>query len=41
MMRYKVISTPAVAIDGELALSGSVPEPARIERWLKERANAR
>ncbi|MDZ7749760.1 MAG: thioredoxin family protein [Halofilum sp. (in: g-proteobacteria)] len=36
MMRYGVMSTPAVAIDGKLVHSGSVPDRETIEGWLRE-----
>lgn len=36
MMQYGVMSTPAVAIDGRLVHSGSVPDEGTIEGWLKE-----
>lgn len=35
MMRYGVMSTPAVVIDGELVHSGSVPGRETIESWLR------
>lgn len=35
IMGYKVMSTPAVAIDGELVHSGSVPDRSKIESLLK------
>lgn len=34
IMAYKVMSTPAVAVDGTVVHSGSVPEAARIKEWL-------
>ena len=34
IMRYRVMSTPAVAVDGKLVHSGSVPSRKDIERWL-------
>ncbi|MGM0694570.1 MAG: thioredoxin family protein [Pseudomonadota bacterium] len=36
IMGYQVMSTPAVAVDGTLVHSGSVPNRERIERLLKE-----
>ncbi|MFC2991474.1 thioredoxin family protein [Halomonas tibetensis] len=35
IMGYKVMSTPAVAIDGKLFHSGSVPDRGKIETMLK------
>ncbi len=35
MMRYGVMSTPAVVIDGEVVHSGSVPDRTTIEGWLR------
>ncbi|MFP4138834.1 MAG: thioredoxin family protein [Halomonas sp.] len=35
IMGYQVMSTPAVAIDGKLVHSGSVPDRDRIEAMLK------
>ncbi|MBA1147676.1 thioredoxin family protein [Ectothiorhodospiraceae bacterium WFHF3C12] len=35
IMRYQVMSTPGVAIDGKLVHSGSVPSREDIEGWLK------
>lgn len=35
MMRYGVMSTPAVVIDGKLVHSGSVPDRETIESWLR------
>lgn len=35
LMGYKVMSTPAVAIDGTLVHSGSVPDRDKIETMLK------
>lgn len=34
MMQYKVMSTPAVAIDGKLVHSGSVPDHDTIRSWF-------
>lgn len=36
MMNYGVMSTPAVVIDKVLKHTGSIPEKAMIESWLKE-----
>ncbi|MGJ7459244.1 thioredoxin family protein [Halomonas sp. MA07-2] len=35
IMGYKVMSTPAVAIDGTLVHSGSVPDRSKIETMLR------
>ncbi len=35
IMRYGVMATPAVAIDGKLVHSGSVPDRETIEGWLR------
>lgn len=35
IMGYQVMSTPAVAIDGKVVHSGSVPSRDDIEGWLK------
>lgn len=34
LLRYQVLSTPAVVVDGRLVHSGSVPDRSRIEQWL-------
>lgn len=34
MMQYKVMSTPAVVIDGKLVHSGSVPDNDTIRSWF-------
>lgn len=34
MMEYGVMSTPAVAVDGELVHSGSIPHSEQIIQWL-------
>lgn len=34
IMRHRVMSTPAVIIDGKLVHSGSVPSREAIEGWL-------
>ncbi|NYS60911.1 thioredoxin family protein [Vreelandella salicampi] len=36
IMSYQVMSTPAVAIDGKLAHSGSVPDRRKIETMLQD-----
>lgn len=34
IMEYQVMSTPAVAMDGKVVHSGSIPEHDRIAGWL-------
>ena len=34
MMQHKVMSTPAVVIDGKLVHSGSVPDRSTIRSWF-------
>ena len=35
LLKFKVMKTPAVVIDGELVHSGSVPSRGDIEEWLR------
>ena len=35
IMKYGVLSTPALVIDGKVAFSGKVPSPDEIEKLLK------
>lgn len=35
IMSYGVMSTPAVVLDKQLVHSGSIPDKAKIETWLK------
>jgi small redox-active disulfide protein 2 len=35
IMNYGVMSTPAVAVDGQVVHSGSIPNRAKITEWLK------
>ena len=35
MMRFGVMSTPAVVVDGVLMHAGSIPDRAKVESWLK------
>lgn len=35
MLKYGVMSTPAVVVDNQLMHSGSVPDRKKIEKWLK------
>ena len=34
IMRYGVMSTPAVVIDGQVVHAGGVPEKETVERWF-------
>jgi predicted thioredoxin/glutaredoxin len=34
VMRYGVMSTPGVVVDGQLVHSGSIPERPLVEQWL-------
>ena len=34
MMQHKVMSTPAVVVDGKLVHSGSVPDRGTIRSWF-------
>ena len=36
IMNYGVMMTPALAIDGEVKISGKVPKPKEIAQWMKE-----
>lgn len=35
IMRYGVMSTPGVVIDGKVVHAGGVPTRAQVESWLK------
>lgn len=35
IMGYQVMSTPAVAMDGKVMHSGSIPEHDKIAGWIK------
>ncbi|MBZ9537973.1 thioredoxin family protein [Modicisalibacter tunisiensis] len=35
MLKYGVMSTPAVVVDDQLVHSGSIPPRKKIEEWLK------
>ena len=35
IMRFGVMSTPAVVVDNVLMHSGSIPERKKVEGWLK------
>ncbi|CAN2040760.1 Thioredoxin [Candidatus Magnetomoraceae bacterium gMMP-15] len=34
--KYKVLSTPAVVVDGEVKSTGKVPSKADILKWIKK-----
>jgi len=34
IMRYGVMSTPGVVVDGKLVHSGGIPERSKVEAWL-------
>ncbi len=34
IMRYGVMSTPAVVVDGQVVHAGGVPSREKIERWF-------
>lgn len=34
IMRYGVMSTPGVVVDGKVVHAGGVPERAKVESWL-------
>ena len=36
IMEYQVMSTPAVALDGQVIHSGSIPTSDAIAEWLKD-----
>lgn len=36
IMEYQVMSTPAVAMDGKLVHSGSIPQREQILSWLNQ-----
>ncbi|MFC1717708.1 thioredoxin family protein [Candidatus Poribacteria bacterium] len=35
IMEYGVMMTPALAIDGEVKVSGKVPSPEQVAEWIK------
>jgi small redox-active disulfide protein 2 len=35
IMKYGVMITPAIAIDGEVKIAGKIPSPKQIAEWLK------
>jgi len=36
IMNYGVMMTPALAIDGDVKVSGKLPSPEQIAGWIKE-----
>ena len=36
IMNFGVMMTPALAIDGDVKVSGKVPSPDQIAGWIKE-----
>ena len=36
IMEYDVMITPALAIDGDVKVSGKVPSPDQIAEWIQE-----
>ena len=36
IMNYGVMMTPALAIDGDVKVSGKIPSPEQIAGWIKE-----
>ena len=36
IMNFGVMMTPALAIDGDVKVSGKVPSPEQIAGWIKE-----
>lgn len=36
IMEYQVMSTPAVAVDGKVVHSGSIPDDETIAGWLND-----
>jgi small redox-active disulfide protein 2 len=41
IMRYGVMSTPALVIDRTVVCAGKVPDGAQISQWLAEAAQSR
>jgi small redox-active disulfide protein 2 len=35
IMKYGVMITPAIAIDGEVKIVGKIPSPKQIAEWIK------
>lgn len=40
IMRYGVMSTPAVVVDNQLVHSGSIPDREKVEMWLEVGKNS-
>jgi len=38
IMKFGAMMTPALAIDGDVKVSGKVPSPEQIAKWIKESA---
>ena len=36
IMNYGIMMTPALAIDGDVKISGKVPSPKQIAEWIRE-----
>ena len=36
IMNYGVMMTPALAIDGDVKISGKIPDPKQIAKWIQE-----
>ena len=36
IMNYGVMMTPALAIDGDVKVSGKIPSPGQIAEWIRE-----
>ncbi len=35
IMKYPVVGTPALVVDGEVKAAGRIPSPAELASWLK------
>ncbi|TCT18679.1 thioredoxin family protein [Thiobaca trueperi] len=38
IMRYRIMATPGVVIDGEVVHSGGVPDRKKVEGWFEKSA---
>jgi small redox-active disulfide protein 2 len=36
IMNYGIMMTPALAIDGDVKISGNIPSPEQIVQWINE-----
>ena len=36
IMKYGVMMTPALAIDGDVKIAGKIPNPKQIAQWIQE-----